>query len=173
MFELIRDLSESRAFRSESYLNKLSGHESAELLYAYLSTMFILLGNDSTNQWARDYVAKTLTHGSFQKFVSSATDMYVLAYSQKDNHYFQKFRFLNVMNSLRFGTTISPYAILTEFQGYLSVKDSKLRSTKRVVAYWGEAKSYDRADTIRHIKYIIKRKIPLSEILSELDKVKV
>jgi len=173
MYSIIRDLSESRSFRSESDIQKVNESVIGDVLYAHILALFILYHNSDTRSWAKDYAGKTALHGNFKYFVTTANDLYVLAYAHRDAKYFKPSRLLNILSSIRFGYRMSVYGVLTEIQSSLVIHEVSLKSAKRIVAYWDDMPSYDRLIAIRAIRQLIKSKLPTSDIISELDKVKV
>lgn len=170
MFEIIKDLSESRVFRSESNLRNFSERDQKYLLYLYILAMTILIKESTTKSWTREYIMRTVLYNNFDYFRNVSTDMYQLCYGRDDDKYFDKKTFIGFMQNIRFGNLGMIYPKLNYYQRVLSVSDLRIRDISRIAAYWEDMSDRDKQFAMRILIREIYIKTQISELLPVLRK---
>ena len=80
-FSFIGTLSESRLFPTQHSLLKHDPQEFAELAYLHLISLRIMLLEDTTREWAKQYCKKTCRAANFRQWRSDGTDLYVILHA--------------------------------------------------------------------------------------------
>lgn len=76
-----QELAESRLFRFTGSFSKLSGRDIADLFYLQTLSTYMFLQDSKQQDYAIAYATKTVQYGPYAVFRTSATDLYLLAFT--------------------------------------------------------------------------------------------
>lgn len=171
--ELINSLSESKIFRSKTYLDRFSPEQTANLFYLYVLAVYGLALNDQSATEANKYISKTLAFGNFDHFRNAGTDMYMLAHILSQEKYFNVLQFKIFMGNLRRSTgNADLYLYLNNVERQLKVKNPIYRNIKRVFANWDTEKESSRQQAVKRLYREIYYISPVAEILQPMSKLR-
>ncbi len=76
-----QEISESRLYRSTGQMRQLTGRNVADLLYLNTLALYMMVQDDVQHSYASNYAKQTSQYGGYSTFRTSATDLYILAYT--------------------------------------------------------------------------------------------
>jgi hypothetical protein len=136
MFEIIHDLCESKSFRSETILDKLSDDSQKELLALHMIAIFMMMQDERFKTEAKKYGASAIAFNNFDYFRGSCNDLYVLLYSQNENQYFKsRDAITNIRNAVA-GNYVFLYQYINKLCSLLKTNSVEIRNTKRMLSYY-------------------------------------
>ena len=163
-----QEISEARLYRTTNGFKNLTGRDIANLLYLHTLSLYMMLQDDSLEDYAVGYAKQTTQYGHFTLMRTHATDLYMLAYAVKnpDNRYI---KFKNnresrkFLEKLNFGTTPTrqfyffvsqigkradkrneALTFFMRLERQLKITDGRYRGYRRMVLSWGKLKYHSK-----------------------------
>ncbi len=164
MFELLGDLSESKSFRCQKSLDKIEEQRSRDLLFAHVCILMCLIQEEDTKDNAQRYMSKAIAFGNFDFFRSSGNDLYMLAYNEKENKYFDEKGLIRFVQSVIMGNYNFIYTYLNKLQTSLGVKNSTFTRFKRYAGYWDRISEREKRRALEMVLIDIRKDMPMSEL---------
>ena len=192
-FELLQDLKEARLIRNDTYFEKYKLQEILEATFVHLLTLDIMHTDEDHRKFVQDYAKKTMRLGSnFDRFSTATTDVHAFLYlilnkegqkKLKDAKKDKKLRknldpdrqaithFINMMKYDREVPRGQVNRFFLALESHLLVKDSGLRSLRRLARDWDDEKSEDvKLRVINKLLAIYRSTMRFSELYPELQK---
>lgn len=192
-FQLVnQEISEARLYRTTNGFKNLTGRDIADLLYLHTLTLYMMLQDDSLEDYAVGYAKQTTQYGHFTLMRTHATDLYMLAYAVKnpDNRYIS---FKNNRSSrkflekLNFGTMPTrqfhffisrigkrgdkrneALSFFMRLERQLKITDGRYRGYRRMVLSWGKLKYHSKQLVVSKLTQEIRRLGRGSELMSPM-----
>lgn len=187
-YSLVKDLSESRAFRSRQDLGKGSASENGELVYAYCLALLVLTGEYKYQKMARNYIIRSMSYGNYDFFRTNGTDLYLLLHSivgagsiiqfddttsqnyisRLQRHYTdinQLLRYISNDNFSRKQTS----SMLIRIETQLAVRSRELKKIRRFASDWDRLKQKEKYNVAIDIMHYIRDHSPKSELYGILQ----
>lgn len=168
MFELINDLSESKSFRNKDALGKLDDQKAKDLLFIHVAILLSLVQDEEYGKEAKAYFSKAIAFGNFDYFRTSGNDLYMLAFDQKDDKYFDEKHLIRFIQSVIMGNYGMVYSYLNKLHTSLKVKNGNFSRFKRYAAYWSRVSDSEKKRALEMALVEIRRDMPNSELLQML-----
>ena len=168
MFELINDLSESKSFRTKESLEKMNEQRAKDLLFGHIAILLSLVQDEDYKTEAIGYLSKAIAFGNFDFFRSSGNDLYVLAFGQKNDTYFDEKHLIRTIQSVIMGNYGMIYSYLNKLHTSLKVKNVNISRFKRYAAYWNRVSEVEKRRALDMVLVDIKKDMPNAEILHVL-----
>lgn len=184
------EISESRLYRTSGNMRYLTGRNIADLAYLNTIAIYMMLQDDVQHNYAKSYAKATSQHGGYNLFRTSATDLYMLCFAIK-NPDSDKFNLKDPLTSKRFLNGLNFNARMhfqfmkklavagdraNEAMSYffrletqLSIKDSKYKQYRRLIANWGNLKYASRQLVVTRLLQTIRQLGRGSEIVGPLS----
>jgi len=185
--DLIKQLTESKMISTPTAYRKYTGKQVAELAYMHILALRILASEHSTARDARDYARKTIrTSTHFGKWMTSGTDLYLLMYalmsedpdlrmpdSSKDflqSMYLDEHKIRTWLGAVGFPTfeSLTSRLFLT-LDTQFHVRDSTLKSIRRLVMDWPELDHRERQLAITRLLQLMRARSTHSDLLTDLQ----
>ena len=184
-----QEISEARLYRTTNGFKNLTGRDIANLLYLHTLSLYMMLQDDSSEQYAVAYAKQTSQHGYFSLMRTHGTDIYMLAYATKnpDNRYIsfknnrQSRAFLEKLrfNERQFHAFISKMGkradknneALTFFmrlENQLKITDGRYKSYRRMVLSWGKLRYNGKQLAVAKLSQEIRRLGRGSELVTPM-----
>ncbi len=174
-YQLIHELSESRAFRTRQKLDAVSDSEAQEFFYAYLLGLIALAFEPTTVAWAQDYSSRTSAFGNFDHFRTSGTDLYMLAHklNSANPSEITGGRLIFLLRGVARLTVDHGFiqAYLLRLERHIKVTDSRLKNIRRILPNWATTSHSIKINYLTYLRRYILSKNRMSEILPQLDRV--
>ncbi len=191
-YELIDQLTESKLFPSRSKLRYYNLRDIADLVFIYLLTLELFSKEFVTAHFAKQYAKKTLQFGSFDSFMFSGTDLYVLLHVLIGKNSDPARALLksdvdavelsNVMTPdaklikkyltlLRFnqGNDVMVRRMLLMIQEDLSVQIKNYRSIRILVSQWIRISRREKKLIVTRLLQFYRHRAPTSELRDKLE----
>lgn len=180
--DFLKTLCESKLFPSQNSLDAKSKSQVADLAYRYLLILRILLLEDGTHKFARDYAKRAAEWGDFKKWHANANDLYVLLYGlEKIDHptkgkgHFtinldQIHRLLVAIAHDREYETLLR-RVFMRLDSDLKIHNQSLSAMRRIVLNWEDQTTREKADTSEKLFKGLRHDAPRSELLKKLESV--
>lgn len=173
-YQLINQLSESRAFRTRQKIDALDDGVATEFFYAYLLTTIILAQEHQTSKWAQDYASRTSAFGNFDHFRSSGTDLYMLAFklNTTNPNPIVGQRLLQVLRGVARLNLDQSFitSYLLRLERHLSVRDTRLKNIRRVLPQWQTTDTKIKSNYLSYLRRFIFTRERMSEIIPQIDR---
>lgn len=184
--ELIKNLNESRSFRSTYGMNKLKYDDVTG--FFYLSNLLLYLYKiEGDKVWSSRYANKTKLYGSFNKARYSETDLYMLAFTLAGNndHYihdgivekksrFDQSKFKAYLSAIANSSTDEKYfeRYFFNIEREIRMDNGMYRGYRRMAFRWDSLDTQERSSLISNIEYYIKRYSTVAEILDPIESIR-
>lgn len=188
--ELInQEISEARLYRTTNSFKNLTGRDIANLLYLQTLSLYMLLQDDSSEEYAVGYAKQSSQYGYYGLMRTHATDIYMLAYAVKnpENRYI-KFKDNNqskkFLNSCRFNERQFHYflsrmgrradkrnealSFFMRLENQLKISDTRYKSYRRLVLSWGKLRYNSKQLAVTKLTQEIRRLGRGSELISPM-----
>lgn len=173
-YQLINQLSESRAFRTRQKIDALDDGVATEFFYAYLLATIILAQEHQTSKWAQDYASRTSAFGNFDHFRSSGTDLYMLAFklNTTNPNPIVGQRLLQVLRGVARLNLDQSFitSYLLRLERHLSVRDTRLKNIRRVLPQWQTTDTKIKSNYLSYLRRFIFTRERMSEIIPQIDR---
>jgi hypothetical protein len=183
MFDLIKQLSESRLLPTPASYTKYTARELCEMTLLNLCALRILYIEKINQDWSKIYARNTLSiDDTFKKWNSSGNDLYNLLHiiqkltTDKDEkwrgivfrqQFIQRWlRDLGNESERRYDTDRLFGRIDQDFQ----ISDSSVRSIRRLVIEWEDIDLYKKKLALTRMLQIFRARMSSSEMLPKLEK---
>lgn len=167
--ELINTLSESKIFRSKSYLSRFSSEQNANLMYLYVLAICALYKTDDTRDDAKAYVSRTLVFNNFDYFRNAGTDLYMLAHIMNDNKFFSKDAFKKFLMDMRLGRPMQVYIYLSKLERELKIKNPNYKNIKRILSNWDKEQDEKKHQAMKILYRELYYISPVAELLKPMS----
>lgn len=185
-----QEISESRLYRSTGQMRQLTGRNVADLLYLNTLALYMMVQDDVQHSYASNYAKQTSQYGGYNTFRTSATDLYILAYtitnpksskinlknrmsstSFLDNLNFDSRKHFMFMKKIANGSDRKNEAVSYFFrlEAQLQITDSKYKSYRRYITDWGNLKFSSRQLVVTKILQTMRYIGRGSELLSPMS----
>lgn len=185
-----QEISESRLYRSTGQMRQLTGRNVADLLYLNTLALYMMVQDDVQHSYASNYAKQTSQYGGYNTFRTSATDLYILAYtitnpksskinlknrmsstSFLDNLNFDSRKHFMFMKKIADGSDRKNEAVSYFFrlEAQLQITDSKYKSYRRYITDWGNLKFSSRQLVVTKILQTMRYIGRGSELLSPMS----
>ena len=185
-----QEISESRLYRSTGQMRQLTGRNVADLLYLNTLALYMMVQDDVQHSYASNYAKQTSQYGGYNTFRTSATDLYILAYtvtnpksskinlknrmsstSFLDNLNFDFRKHFMFMKKIANGSDRKNEAVSYFFrlEAQLQITDSKYKSYRRYITDWGNLKFSSRQLVVTKILQTMRYIGRGSELLSPMS----
>jgi hypothetical protein len=178
-FEFLNDLCESHLIPSKTSLKRWDAKKLSDLAYLYFMGLRVLLADDDTKQWAKDYCKKAGEPNDFKGWRTNGNDLYVLlhAFDDDDDEWksvaFEKIHLSSAMvrHWLRNHTKEETHKLFMRLDGMFNISDSAMKSMRRSITDWEDMDRDDRHDIVTKLIQMVHTRAPSnSEILPQLKK---
>jgi hypothetical protein len=184
-----QEISEARLYRTTNGFKNLTGRDIANLLYLHTLSLYMMLQDDSSEDYAVAYAKQTSQYGYFSLMRTHGTDIYMLAYATKnpDNRYIsfkdnrQSRKFLEKLrfNERQFHQFIAKMgrradkknealSFFMRLENQLKITDSRYKSYRRMVLSWGKLKYHAKQLTVTKLSQEIRRLGRGSELITPM-----
>ena len=189
-FQLVnQEISEARLYRTTNSFKNLTGRNVANLLYLQTLSLYMLLQDDSSEEYAVGYAKQSSQYGYYGLMRTHATDIYMLAYAVKnpDNRYIsfkdnnQSKKFLNSckFNERQFHNFMSKVgrrgdrrnealSFFMRLENQLKISDTRYKSYRRLVLSWGKLRYSSKQLAVTKLTQEIRRLGRGSELLAPM-----
>ena len=185
-----QEISEARLYRTTNGFKNLTGRDIANLLYLHTLSLYMMLQDDSSEDYAVGYAKQTTQYGYFSLMRTHGTDIYMLAYASKnpDNRYIsfknnrQSREFLNKLrfNERQFHAFISKMgrradkrnealSFFMRLENQLKITDSRYKSYRRMVLSWGKLRYSSKQLVVTKLTQEIRRLGRGSELMTPMS----
>lgn len=174
-YELIRDLSESRSYRTRQSINRRDAKESADFFFAVLLTTIILSKNLSTEKWAKESFSRASAFGNFDHFRISINDLYSLTYIMSNEYdkltKIAQIRILKMYRDLARGRYLKGEVepLTYRVMNMINTSNTQLRMVRRVMLDWDITSSGLRLAALIQLRLIIRKTSIVADVLPFLD----
>jgi len=178
-FLFIHELCESHLIPSRGSLKQWQVSKLSELCYLYFLALRVMLLQDDTQKWARDYCHQVGEQNDFDSWRNTANDLYAMLYALSDPNSGAKgsLKDISISTSLirqwlrHVEDEDRTRQFLMRIDGMLHITDSMMKSVQRIIMNWEDANSRERKDVAtKLITWIHARAPSNSELLPELKK---
>ena len=185
-----QEISESRLYRSSGQMRQLTGRNVADLLYLNTLALYMMVQDDVQHSYASNYAKQTSQYGGYSTFRTSATDLYILAYTLT-NPKSDKINLKNRMSSTSFLNNLNfdyrkhfmfmkkiangsdrrneAVSYFFRLEAQLQITDSKYKSYRRYITDWGNLKFSSRQLVVTKILQTMRYIGRGSELLSPMS----
>ena len=184
-----QEISEARLYRTTNGFKNLTGRDIANLLYLHTLSLYMMLQDDSSENYAVAYAKQTSQYGYFSLMRTHGTDIYMLAYATKnpDNRYIsfkdnrQSRKFLEKLrfNERQFHQFIAKMgrradkknealSFFMRLENQLKITDSRYKSYRRMVLSWGKLRYNAKQLTVAKLSQEIRRLGRGSELVTPM-----
>lgn len=174
-YQLIHQLSESRAFRTQQQLDAVSQEGAQEFFYAYLLSLIALAFEETTVEWAQNYASRTVAFGNFDYFRSSGTDLYMLSHkiNSASTSDITSSRLIFLLRGVARLSVDHSFiqAYLLRLERHINVSDSRLKNIRRILPNWSTTSQSVKSNYLAYLRRYILSKNRMSEIIPNIDKV--
>jgi hypothetical protein len=134
--ELITELVESRMFRNQTAISRLTPQQLAE--YFYIGMLYLNALRHANKSTASNYAQSTLHYNEFDSVKSSATDLYNLASAALRDRQFPELAFKRWLRDIVADRRDSrqDYQLFTDFENVLKIDSAALRGLRRISLYY-------------------------------------
>ncbi len=181
-----QELVESKLYRSNRAFTNLNGRDIADLLYLHTIMVFMLAQDRGQAKYGLEYAEETTQYGGYAIFRTSATDLYLLAYTTAHpdtknirlHDAYESKKFLSFLNfdskaHWRFIRDLSrddvsdirASSYFTRLESQLKIKDSRYKRWRRVIIDWHNKSDSTRRSTAAEIRRELKRLASYGELL--------
>lgn len=173
-YQLINTLSESRAFRSQAEVEKLSVSQVREFLYLDLLSRLVLLWYRGANKWSTSQMSRTASFGNFDHWRVGINDTYALAYrlNQLEPSNLINQRLVFVLRGLAQGTLNASVAntYLMRLERHLKIRDSQLLTVRRNWLSWNTVPRNQQQQYIQRLVMRVRSFSHRAEVLPYLER---
>lgn len=185
-----QELVESKLYRVNRAFTNLNGRDIADLLYLHTIMAYMLTQDQGQAKYGLEYNEETSQYGGYAIFRTSATDLYLLAYtvSHPDSTYirlddaYESKKFLTYLNfdskaHWRFVRDASKDDVsanrassyFTRLEDQLKIKDSRYKRWRRTIVDWRDKSASTRRSTAAELKRELRRIASYGELLIPLS----
>ncbi len=187
-YSLVKDLSESRAFRSRQDLGKGSASENGELVYAYCLALLVLTGEYKYQKMARNYIIRSMSYGNYDFFRTNGTDLYLLLHSivgagsiiqfddTSSKNYLARLQkqYTDINHLLRYISNDNfsrkrTSSMLIRLETQLAVRSRELKKIRRFASDWDRLKEKEKYNVTIDMMQYIRDHSPKSELYGILQ----
>lgn len=182
-FDFINTLSESRLYPSTSSLRQKTPRQVADLAHAMLCALRILLAENETRPWAREYARKTAQYYGFNSWRPGGTDLYILLYALlgdadlkpgKDDP--RPWLPIDEKMLIRWFKTAGQdrddeslvRRIFLKLDMMFDIKDGSLKAIRRLVMDWPHLRHSEKSLAVTRLLQIIRNRASMGEMLPHL-----
>jgi hypothetical protein len=172
-FDFIANLSESSVFSSKAAIEKYTTEELAELAYLFIVTLRILLWNDDTKTWAKEYCHKTTRANDFKSWRTDSTDLYAAMYGlvvDKEDHSFSPRVIWTWLHKASQGylSEQNSRELFFKLDSYFHIRHESMKAIRRLVMEFPDLKIIEKKLAITRLLQLLRHRAGKSELLKEL-----
>lgn len=179
-FQIIQDLSESQLFRTKKAAEGQSVRDAADLVFANLLLLTIFNNNNEFTQLSTEYADRTVMYSNFNNHRMNATDLYTALnrllgntqdYTGDDKEEIARINIKNLdvkryLQHLAKANDDKGFEarFLLKFQRDLNIKDSYMKSLRRLAADWSNLTDQQRSATINKLEQYMRTNFKKSDL---------
>jgi ABC-type uncharacterized transport system fused permease/ATPase subunit len=127
-----------------------------------------LVQDEDYKEEAISYLSKAIAFGNFDFLRTSGNDLYMLAFAQKDNKYFDEKHLIRFVQSVIMGNYGMIYSYLNKLHASLKVKNGNFSRFKRYAAYWNRVSELEKKRALDMVLADIRKDMNNAELLHVL-----
>lgn len=175
-FGFIRDLNESKMFRTRQQYETSNREDMANFAFMNLMTLHILSSMDVTAEIANDYAGQTAKYRNFNNYKQSGTDLYVAIAGLKEAGYnINNNKMIQYLTATANGSNYpNVNAFFLQLENQLKITDSNYKAVRRIAANINDASPQQRKLAVTRLLQFYRTKAIRSELypaLKELAKI--
>lgn len=184
-FDFLNTLAESRLFPSITAVHKYDAQDAADLAYLYIISLRILLCDDDTLPWAKQYCRRTTAASDFKHWRTDGSDLYVMLHALVDektifadserNHHRTGLRASSIWHWLYDAARddageSKTRRLFTSLDTLFHVTGGSMKAVRRLAQDWPSLHEHDRRLCMTRLLQMIRARGSKSEILPLLQR---